>query len=118
MSAYLPVNDSVISQRRVGLRAIPKGVLWGGLFGLSLLPALSLLPTFRGGECPPPAPFPSIATASAVKIAPRLAVQQTRIEREYECITVQGEVVNLSPEPLKDVEAVVEFFDSPVDFAR
>ena len=61
-----------------------------------------------------------IATATAVSksLAPQIRSTQYRSEREQGYATITGIAANLTDKPIKNVEALVEFFDRDGSFVK
>jgi len=124
MSAYLPLNEPVLADRRVRFGKIPRGILWCGLGGAGLLATALLVPARPTNDTPTLILLPAAETGQAPTVQgrkqelPALAVRGTRIEREHDFITVLGRTANISPHSLTNVEAVIELFDAAGDLRR
>jgi hypothetical protein len=75
--------------------------------------AAMVLTVFLGSENRAQSGLVRMASASASQAnqQPVIAASQVRVEREQGYVTLSGMASNLTQKPLKNVEAMVEFFD-------
>jgi hypothetical protein len=107
VSTFIPVNPNVFNNSRLWVSQLLHRLAWQAAAGFCLfvVGALGVTRLFAGSE-----PGLTALTPTAAKNAV-LEVRANHAAREYGYVTVTGEAANLSDRAVKNVEAVVEFFD-------
>jgi hypothetical protein len=107
VSTYIPVNANLFNKPRLWVVHHLHRLACPAALGLiALLAGVLGFTRFSGGASAELSALVPTGSPDAV-----LEVRATHASREYDYVTVTGEAANLSARPIKNVEAVVEFFD-------
>ena len=107
VSTFIPVNSNLFHKQRLWVVHNVHRFVWPAAAGLCLfLAGVLAVGRVTGGASAELRVLMPTAAKNAV-----LELRGTHVDRKYDYVTVTGEAANLSTKPLKNVEAVVEFFD-------
>ena len=107
VSTSIPVNTNLFNKQRLWIVHHLHRLAWPVVAGICIFLAGALAVTrMVGGAAPELKALAPVAAKDAA-----LVVRDSRADRKYDYVTVTGEAANVSGRTLKNVEAVVEFFD-------
>lgn len=113
MSAYIPTGNPA------GNQTVGRFVSWinsntlRNAWPVAAAIAAMIATVYLGAQNRADSGLVRVASTTAIQMGgrPALAASQFRVEREQGYVTISGMASNLTQQPLKNIEAMVEFFD-------
>ncbi len=118
MSAYMRIENSAVSGSKTRLARLPCLIwinrntfrhCWPVAAAVAaMIATVCLGEQSRGGSH---LTLMASSSAGQIRVQPQLRATSHRVERRLDYVTVSGMTANITQKPLKNVEALVEFFD-------